>query len=52
MMNFFDTVRGHNLADTLIRELPQIRKELKRQNDLKEKELKYKLQSGEYKPLD
>lgn len=41
-MDFFQTVRGSHLADMVIRELPQLVKELKRMNDLKEKELELK----------
>lgn len=47
MMIFWDTVRGHQLTDTLIRELPKLQKELKRANDLKEKELAHNEDSSD-----
>ena len=37
-MDFFRSIRGVQLAETLIRELPKLVKELKRLNDLKEAE--------------
>jgi hypothetical protein len=42
MNDFFRTIRGVNLAEIIIRELPKLTKELKRMNDLKEKELEGK----------
>jgi hypothetical protein len=41
-MDFFRTIRGVNLAEVFIREIPKIAIELKRMNDLKEKEMKEK----------
>ena len=38
-MNFFDTVGGREFCDSIIHNLNKIAKELKRANDLKEKEL-------------
>jgi hypothetical protein len=41
-MDFWSTVRGVHLAEIVTRELPKLVKELKRANDLKEKELEAK----------
>jgi hypothetical protein len=35
-MDFFRSIRGVQFAETIIRELPKLVKELKRMNDLKE----------------
>jgi hypothetical protein len=40
LTDFFRSIRGVQLAETIIRELPKLVKELKRCNDLKEQELK------------
>jgi hypothetical protein len=37
-MDFFRSIRGVQFAETIIRELPKLVKELKRANDLKEAE--------------
>lgn len=39
-MDFFQSIRGVQFAEIIIRELPKLVKELKRANDLKELELK------------
>ena len=43
MSDFFKTIRGVNLAEILIREIPKIAFELKRMNDLKEQEFDLKI---------
>lgn len=39
-MDFFQSIRGVQFAEIVIRELPKLVKEIKRMNDLKEQELK------------
>lgn len=39
-MDFFQSIRGVQFAEIIIRELPKLVKEIKRMNDLKEQELK------------
>ena len=40
MNDFFRSIRGVQFAEIIIRELPKLVNELKRANDLKEKEMK------------